>query len=47
MMSEFRILCHPFGVVGMWGLPMAVKVMCMLFGSPFFVFRVLIKTRDV
>ena len=28
-------MCYPFGVVGAWGLPMAMKFTCMLLGSHF------------
>ena len=40
-------MCDPFGVVGVWGLPMAVKFMCMLLGSRFVSFVCGFKDRDV
>ena len=32
---EESCLCDPFGVVGVWDLPMAMKFMCKLFEFPF------------
>ena len=46
-MAEELCLCDPFGVVGVWDLPMAMKFMCMLFGFPFIFFVCEFKARDV
>ena len=41
------VLSNPYGVVGLWGLPMTMEFMCMLPSSPFVFYVCGLKARDV